>query len=78
MTGEGIDEMVKKVFRVPNMRCSGCAMALEGLEDELDGVKAVNASYHKQTMEVEYDERRVTEVRIIAAAKQLGYDALPA
>ena len=70
--------MVKKVFRVPNMRCSGCAMTLEGLEDELDGVKAVNASYHKQTMEVEYDERRVTEVKIIAAAKQLGYDALPA
>jgi len=68
--------MMKKVFRVPNMRCSGCAMTLEGLEDELAGVSRVNASYHKQTMEIEFDERRVNEAAIIAAAKRLGYDAI--
>jgi len=72
-----MDAMMKKVFRVPNMRCSGCAMILEGLEDELAGVKRVNASYHKQIMEVEFDEKRVNEAMIIAAAKQLGYDAVP-
>ncbi len=70
--------MLKRVFRVPNMRCSGCAMTLEGLEDELAGVQRVNASYHKQTMEVEFDERRVNEAAIIAAAKRLGYEAIPA
>ena len=70
--------MMKKVFRVPNMRCSGCAMTLEGLEDELAGVTRVNASYHKQIMEVDFDERRVNEAAIVAAAKRLGYEALPA
>ena len=70
--------MVKIVFRVPNMRCSGCAMTLEGLEDELAGVTRVNASYHKQIMEVDFDERRVNEAAIVAAAKRLGYEALPA
>jgi copper chaperone CopZ len=69
--------MMKKVFRVPNMHCSSCVMRLEGLEDELVGVKRVIASYHQQQMEVEYDEAQVTETQIIAAAGKHGYEAMP-
>ena len=36
---------MKKIFRVPDMECPNCAMHLEGLEDELPGVKRVAASY---------------------------------
>lgn len=67
--------MAKQVFRVPDMHCSACVMRLEGIEDELQGVKQVTASYRKQQMEVEYDERLVTVDQIIAAAKQHGYQA---
>lgn len=70
--------MVKKLFRVPNMHCSACVMRLEGIEDELGGIKRITASYRKQQMEVEYDEARVTDQQIIAAAKKHGYDAVPA
>jgi len=69
--------MVKKTFRVPDMHCSGCAMRLEGLEDDLAGIQRISASYHKQQMEVEYDENRVSQEQIIAAAKKLGYQAIP-
>ena len=69
--------MVKKLFRVPNMHCSACVMRLEGLEDELAGIKRVTASYRKQQMEVEYDEMQVTAQQIIAAAKKRGYEANP-
>lgn len=70
--------MVKIVFRVPEMYCPNCVIALEGLEDSLAGIKRVAASYHKQQMEVIYDETSLSEETIIAAAKGLGFTASPA
>ena len=69
--------MIKKTFRVPDMSCTNCAMNLESLEDTLDGVKEINASYHKLQMTVEYDETRLTDEQIIAAVKKKGYQAVP-
>jgi copper chaperone CopZ len=69
--------MIKKTFSVPDMHCSNCSMKLESLEDELNGIRQISASYHKQQMVVEYDETRVTVGEIIAAAKKKGYQAVP-
>ena len=69
--------MIKKTFKVPDMSCTNCAMKLESLEDVLDGVKEINASYHKLQMTVEYDETRLTDAQIIAAVKKKGYQAVP-
>ncbi len=68
---------MKKTFRVPNMSCPNCAMHLESIEDDLPGVKQINASYKKLEMVVEFDESKVSEVQIIAAAKEKGYQAIP-
>ena len=66
--------MVKQqIFRVTDMQCSNCAMHLEGLEDDLPGVKRVQASYKKQQMEVEYDDATVSADQIVAAIQRLGY-----
>jgi copper chaperone len=65
--------MAKQVFRVPDMHCSNCVMTIEGLEDDLPGVKSVRASYHKGTVEVEYDEKRLREAAIRDAIARLGY-----
>ena len=65
--------IVKKTFRIPDMHCSACVMNLEGLEDDLPGVRMVQASYHKQSMLVEYDEGKVNEEEIRKAIKVLGY-----
>ena len=70
--------MIKKTFKVPDMSCTNCAMKLESLEDTLDGVKEINASYHKLQMIVEYDESKLTDEQIIAAVKKKGYQAVPA
>ncbi|MBK9209707.1 MAG: cation transporter [Anaerolineales bacterium] len=53
-------------------------MKLESLEDTLDGVKEINASYHKLEMVIEYDESQLTEEQIIAAVKKKGYQAVVA
>ena len=70
--------MIKQTFKVEDMTCSNCAMKLESLEDSLEGVKEINASYHKLTMIVEYDESKLTEEQILAAVKKKGYTAAPA
>jgi len=69
--------MIKRTFKIPDMACSNCAMKLESLEDTLHGVRAINASYHKLQMIVEFDETRLTEAQIIAAVKEKGYQAVP-
>ena len=69
--------MKKQTFSVPDMHCSNCSMKLESLEDILEGVKEINASYHKQQMIVEFDETKLTADEIIAAVKKKGYQAIP-
>ncbi len=69
--------MKKQLFRVPEMYCSTCVISLEGLEDSLPGIKRVSASYHKQHMEVIYDETQLSEAAIIAAAAELGFHPVP-
>jgi copper ion binding protein len=70
--------MQKKTFRIPDMHCTNCVMRVESIEDELPGVKEVNASYHKLNMVVEFDETQVSAEQIIAAVKKKGYEAIPA
>ena len=68
--------MIKKTFKIPDMTCSNCAMKLEDLEDPLDGVKEINASYHRLEMVIEFDELKLTEEQIVSAVKKKGYTAL--
>ena len=68
--------MIKKIFKVEDMHCSNCAMKIEDLEDTLDGVKEINASYHKLNMVIEFDESKLTDEQIIAAVKKKGYTAV--
>lgn len=69
--------MTKQIFRVPDMHCAACVMILEGMEDSLAGVQRVSASYHKQQMEITYDETQVNPATLIQTAQELGYTAIP-
>jgi copper chaperone CopZ len=65
--------MVKQTFLVPDMHCSNCVMKIEGLEDELPGVRRISASYHRGQVVVEYDETKIDPGAIVAAIKKKGY-----
>ncbi|HEX7542167.1 MAG TPA: heavy-metal-associated domain-containing protein [Anaerolineales bacterium] len=69
--------MVKKTYRVEGMHCSNCAMNIEGIEDDLPGIKQVSASYQKGQMVVEFDEAKVSEAQILTALEKRGYQAFP-
>jgi copper chaperone CopZ len=68
------NKTLKILFHVKNMHCGNCAMILEGLEDELPGISKISASYHKQQLDVEFDESQLSADEIIQAARQKGYD----
>lgn len=68
--------MLRKVFKVTDMHCASCAMRLESLEDELAGVKQIEASYRKGEMVVEFDEQCLNEVEIIEAVRKKGYTVI--
>ena len=64
--------MIKKTYKVSGMDCTSCAMLIEGdLEDM--GVKA-SCSYARETLNVEFDESKLDEQKIVAAVKSSGYD----
>lgn len=65
--------MLKKTYTIPDMHCANCVMRLESLEDELEGVRSIKASYHKLTFEIEYDEHVLGEEAIKKAIVELGY-----
>ena len=70
--------MIKQTFSVPDMHCSNCSMKLESIEDDFPAIKQIDASYHKQQMVVEFDESKLTIDEIVAAARKMGYQAIPA
>jgi copper chaperone len=65
--------MIRKTYTIPDMHCSSCPMRLESIEDQLDGIKFIRASYQKLSLEVEFDESIVSETEILKAIKDLGY-----
>lgn len=60
-------------FRVPDMHCPACVVRLESLEDRLPGIREIQASYHQQRLDVEFDEQRLRMETLIAEAQKLGY-----
>lgn len=64
---------MKKEFKIPDMHCPACVIRLEEIEDDLPGVLSAAASYHKQTLAVEWDENLVDEAQILDAVKAKGY-----
>lgn len=64
--------MIKKTLKLSGLHCTSCSMIIEGeLEDQL-GVKC-RCSYAKQTAEVEFDEKKVTEETIAKVIEEQGY-----
>lgn len=68
-----MSNMNKHTFHTTDMHCSNCVMRIESLEDTLPGVASIKASYHHQTVVVEFDETRISLEQIISAIKDLGY-----
>jgi copper chaperone CopZ len=66
-----------KTYYISDMKCPSCVKLLEGLEDQLLGVKRIKANLKKQTLTVQFDAQVIAEKHITAAIHQLGYTPHP-
>ena len=65
--------MIERTFNVPEMSCGHCKAAVEGELSKLAGVERSNADLKKGTVEVSYDEDRVSEEQLKGAIEYAGY-----
>ena len=65
--------MTEKTLKVPDMSCGHCKAAVEGELNKLSGVERTNADVEKGTVEVSYDERKVTTENLKDAIEEAGY-----
>lgn len=64
-------ENMKKTYKIEGMHCTSCAMVIESDLEDI-GVQS-KCNYAKQTLEVEYDEKKVSEKQIVQTVKKSGY-----
>lgn len=65
--------MTEKTFRVEGMSCGHCKAAVEEGLNDLSGVERSNVDFVRGTVEVAYDEERVTTEDIRGAVEEAGY-----
>ena len=58
------------------MNCSSCAMNIDFDLEDVDGIKSVKTNYARQECEVEFDEKKINDQRIIQTIKKTGYTVI--
>lgn len=69
--------MAKKKFVISGMHCTSCALLIDGGLEDLEGVTFSSTSYVRQVTEVEFDEGKVTQEKILEIIRKNGYEAKP-
>jgi copper chaperone len=65
--------LTEATFNVPEMSCGHCKAAVERELNRLSGVEYSNADFEKGTVEVSYDESRMTTGKLKDAIEEAGY-----
>ena len=67
--------MKKEKYIVTGMTCSACSSRVEKAVNKLDGIGKASVNLLTNSMQVEYDETKLTEENIIQAVVDAGYGA---
>ncbi len=67
--------MKKDSFDVTGMSCAACSSRVDKAVRALDGVSEVSVNLLKNSMQVEYDEKRISPDGISSAVREAGYGA---
>lgn len=57
------------------MHCSSCAMNIDFDLEDLEGVKFSKTSYAAQITEIEFDQEKINDQKIVETIKKTGYTA---
>ena len=67
--------MKKEKYVVTGMSCSACSSRVEKAVSKLDGMQKASVNLLTNSMQVEYDESKLSEQQIVKAVEDAGYGA---
>ncbi len=65
--------MVSKAFKIDGMTCSACANRVERVIKKLEGVEEAGVNFATETLNMKYDEKKLSADDIEAAIQKVGY-----
>src|SRR5471030_691069 len=65
--------MNKKAFKIEGMTCSACSSRVERFVKKLDGVDNANVNFATETLNVEFDEKKLNSENIETTVIKAGY-----
>ncbi len=68
---------MKQKFDVTGMTCSACSSRVEKCVGGLDGVLQVSVNLLTNSMQVEFEEEKLSTAQIVQAVEKAGYGAFP-
>lgn len=67
--------MEKIDLKIEGMHCGSCAVGIQMLVSQMDGVKSVEVSYDDKKGTFEFDPAKVSKDAIVKSISELGYTA---
>ncbi len=67
--------MEKLELAIEGMHCGSCAVGIQMLVSQMEGVKSIEVSYEDKKGTVEFDSSKVTKEEIVKSIGELGYKA---
>ena len=67
--------MEKIDLHIEGMHCGSCAIGIQMLTTQMDGVKSAEVSYDGKKGTFEFDSSKVTKDQIVKSIAELGYQA---
>ena len=68
--------MEKIILNIEGMHCGACAVGIQMLVSQMDGVKSAEVDYQGKKGIFEFDPAKVTKEAIVKGIEELGYKAL--
>ena len=67
--------MEKIELNIEGMHCGSCAVGIQMIVSQMEGVASASADYDKKKAWVEFDPVKTSKEAIIKAIEELGYKA---
>ena len=67
---------MKKKYKIEGMTCSACQSHVQRSVEKLEGMNLCNVNLLANSMDVEFDETKLSNETIIQAVEKAGYKAI--
>lgn len=68
--------LIKTTLKLSGLDCASCAMVIDDVLEEQEGVKSAKTNYIKEQVEVEFDKEKASLEDLKKVVEGAGYDVV--